>query len=150
MAPQTDQGGSSAGISEFAGVIKKKSLPGETGFALPEEMLAAVRSTNENLSVDGYEIKLSTDYEGWVNFRFVAQVTDKDFALLLKGDKAKRTITMHVEKDSKASIALAWRLEKSGLLAQAASEWLQLQAAGMDDAKVALHLKRIRNKMLAE
>ncbi|PKL42639.1 MAG: hypothetical protein CVV41_13910 [Candidatus Riflebacteria bacterium HGW-Riflebacteria-1] len=147
MAPPAGLGGSS---TEPAANIKKKSLPGETGFALPEEMLAAVRSTNENLSVDGYEIKLNTDYEGWVNFRFVAQVTDKDFALLLKGDKARRTIAMHVEKDSKASIALAWRLEKSGLLAQAASEWLQLQAAGMDEAKVALHLKRIRNKMLAE
>lgn len=147
MASPADLGGSSA---ETAANIKKKSLPGETGFALPEEMLAEVRSANEQLSVASYAIKISSDYEGWVNIRFVAQVTDKDFELLLKGDKGSRTITMHVEKASRPSIALAWRLEKSGLLAQAASEWLQLQAGGMEATKVALHLKRIRSKLLEE
>lgn len=147
MAPQSQLAGS---VAEPLEIKKAKSLKIETGFALPEEMLVEVRSNNEQLSVARYAIKISTDYEGWVNIRFVAQLTDKDFELLLKGDKGHRTITMHVEKDSRPSIAQAWRLEKSGLLAQAASEWLQLHANGMEAAKVALHLKRIRSKLLEE
>ncbi|OGK12719.1 MAG: hypothetical protein A2W80_18120 [Candidatus Riflebacteria bacterium GWC2_50_8] len=147
LAPQTSLAASAV---ETDAKKKDKSSIIETGFALPEEMLAEVRSANEQLSVASYTIKVITDHEGWVNIRFVAQVMDKDFELLLKGDKGRRTVTMHVERDSRPSIALAWRLEKSGLLAQAASEWLQLQAGGMDAAKVALHLKRIRGKLLAE
>ncbi|EKD83348.1 MAG: hypothetical protein ACD_39C00736G0001, partial [uncultured bacterium] len=122
----------------------------ETGFALPVEMIAEICSNETMPGIEGYELTFGSEHEGWLAAKLTVATIDEDIALQLKGDLAHRALILHVEADTTPSVAYAWRLEKSGLLAQAASVWMALQAEGMDAAKVALHLKRIKGKLLTE
>lgn len=119
----------------------------EACFALPKEILTKVAPEDAGLEVADYEIKMVDTFGGWVDFNFKTPVVEKNFNLNIKGSSGILPITLHVE-DAMPSVAYAWRLEKSGLLAQAASIWLKLQAGGMAETRVAPHLKRIREKLL--
>jgi len=131
---------------------KKREMPQtiamvEASFALPREILAKVYPADANLDVENYEIDVVADFGGWVNFNFQTNMVERDFNLKIRGKSGVLPITLHVE-NAAPSVVYAWRLEKSGLLAQAASIWLKLQAEGMSEKKVAPHLKRIREKLL--
>lgn len=119
----------------------------EACFALPREILDQVYPVDASLDVEDYEINVVADFGGWINFNFQTNMVDCDFNLKIRGKSGVLPITLHVE-NAAPSVAYAWRLEKSGLLAQAASIWLKLQGEGMSEKKVAPHLKRIREKML--
>lgn len=119
----------------------------EACFALPREILDQVYPADASLDVKDYEIDVVADFGGWINFNFQTNMVDCDFNLKIRGKSGVLPITLHVE-NAAPSVAYAWRLEKSGLLAQAASIWLKLQAEGMSEKKVAPHLKRIREKLL--
>jgi hypothetical protein len=119
----------------------------EACFALPKEILTKVSPQDTGLEVEDYDIKVVDSFGGWVDFNFKTPVVEKNFNLNIKGSSGILPITLHVE-DATPSVAYAWRLEKSGLLAQAASIWLKLQAGGMAETRVAPHLKRLREKLL--
>ena len=116
-------------------------------FALPREVFDMVYPADASLDVANYEINVLDEFGGWIDFNFKTQIVDKDFSLNIRGSKGTLPITLHVEAAA-PSVVYAWRLEKSGLLAQAASIWLKLQDGGMTETKVAPHLKRIRAKLL--
>ncbi len=137
---------------EEAGASAKLEVPQtvkmvEACFALPREILNAVSPVDASLEIDDYEIKLVDSFGGWVDFSFNTSLIDKNFNLQISGSNGSLPITLHIE-ETPPSVTYAWRLEKSGLLAQAASIWLKLQAGGMTETKVAPHLKRIREKLL--
>ncbi|PKL44970.1 MAG: hypothetical protein CVV42_18945 [Candidatus Riflebacteria bacterium HGW-Riflebacteria-2] len=116
-------------------------------FALPREILAKVYPADESLEVDNYDIKVVEAFGGWVDFNFKTPLIDRNFNLNISGSGGTLPITLHIEHAA-PSVAYAWRLEKSGLLAQAASIWLKLQTQGMAEKKVAPHLKRIREQLV--
>jgi len=119
----------------------------EACFALPREILTKVSPQDAGLEVEDYDINIVDTFGGWVDFNFKTSLIEKNVDLKIKGSSGILPITLHVE-DATPSVAYAWRLEKSGLLAQAASIWLKLQAGGMAESRVAPHLKRIREKLL--
>lgn len=124
---------------------QKKELT--AAFALPRAIFDKVCSSEQGLQVEGYDIRYVEAHGGWVDIHCIAPIAGKNFDLNITGDKGYVPVTLHVEVDETPSIALAWRLEESGLLAQAASMWLSMEAAGMDSKKIAVHLKRIKDKL---
>lgn len=128
---------------------REQSLPKPAIFALPIEMVEAMSSKSERLHVKDCQLDIATNHEGWVEFSMAAPELDQDFAFKLVGDKGTRRLVLHVESSTQPSAHLAWRLEKSGLLAQAAAVWLELQNQGVEATKVTPHLERIKARLLA-
>ncbi|MBU1105914.1 MAG: hypothetical protein KKB51_04525 [Candidatus Riflebacteria bacterium] len=119
-------------------------------FALPFEMISEICTNEAVPSIDDYKVSFSEDHEGWLNIKLDVDTIEQNITLKLLGNKGYRALTLYIEAGVQPSVALAWRLEKSGLLAQAASVWMALEAEGMDAKKVDLHLKRIKGKLLAK
>lgn len=156
LKKEASQGASASEAGSSAGENREEPeedvagpQPGSVVLAMPAEIFAKICSDESTLKVAGEKLAdkvINFPLDQWVAVELIYGTEGYDKSVELSGNVGSMSI--EICAPVKATIVEAWKLEKAGMMYQAAAAWLELHRSGLPAEKIAPHLERIKAKML--